>query len=588
MRIKRVVLVAVGNVVGLVVFLTLVHCASAPAASQSVRDTGAPCDTSASAIPSVVTMPATTTTVALTETTGTVSLCVQNGFIGPQMQTFSAYMYDDGSGPKLIPRVWKIPNSATITATLTNQLPQVQVTTSSGLVDQPTNLHFHGFNVSPGTNQPPYGDNVFLSLVPNKTPFAYSVPVPAAVSNVIQPSGMLWFHPHPHGFTELQVLGGLSGAVIVGDLINDHYAKSLANITEQTFLLKDFLPTGVPQPAVLPLNPPLPLLKTINGVTGGTISINQNETQLWDFANIGADAFFDLTIFETSTGTPVPFHVVAIDGNPTTSVLEMDDLFLNPGGRMQALVQFPTVGTGTYQLWHLNVGTGPWGDPNPAVQLASINVTASQTKPVAIPSQPDTADTRPSLATLQGQVTAWRQIDFEEDAPSAQTQNFYICGTTFDPAAAPDVVEPSAVEEWLITNNTPELHVFHIHQVDFIVEEINGVKPPFTGYQDTVTVPPLTTQNGTSTPGSVVVLIPFQIPGTFVYHCHILGHEDAGMMASICVKQNSSDDCPAPGLSNGGPPHIHAPGATYSGSVPQDCGVPSSTRPSWAVAQGKT
>jgi suppressor of ftsI len=95
------------------------------------------------------------------------------------------------------------------------------------------------------------------------------------------------------------------------------------------------------------------------------------------------------------------------------------------------------------------------------------------------------------------------------------------------------------VEEWTLLNATNELHVFHIHQLDFQVVEIDGEPQPFVGYQDTVNMPVQRPgPNGTTVPGSVVVRIPFTNPviaGKFVYHCHIMAHEDNGMMAVIEV-----------------------------------------------------
>jgi FtsP/CotA-like multicopper oxidase with cupredoxin domain len=80
-----------------------------------------------------------------------------------------------------------------------------------------------------------------------------------------------------------------------------------------------------------------------------------------------------------------------------------------------------------------------------------------------------------------------------------------------------------------ILNTSSERHVFHIHQLDFFVESINDDDPDEAGLRDVIDLP--CKQNGV--PGQVVLKIPFNDPtmvGNFVYHCHIVGHEDAGMM----------------------------------------------------------
>ena len=90
------------------------------------------------------------------------------------------------------------------------------------------------------------------------------------------------------------------------------------------------------------------------------------------------------------------------------------------------------------------------------------------------------------------------------------------------------------VEEWTLRNVSGERHVFHIHQLDFLVTAVNGQPVPPDSLNDVVDLP--YAQNGV--PGEVKVIIPFTDPimvGRFVYHCHIVGHEDAGMMANLVV-----------------------------------------------------
>jgi FtsP/CotA-like multicopper oxidase with cupredoxin domain len=90
-------------------------------------------------------------------------------------------------------------------------------------------------------------------------------------------------------------------------------------------------------------------------------------------------------------------------------------------------------------------------------------------------------------------------------------------------------VKLGAVEEWTIRNEADELHTFHIHQTPFQMVEINGVPQPPDDHRDIIDVP---------IGGEVKVIIPFTDPvivGRFVYHCHILSHEDKGMMATIEV-----------------------------------------------------
>ena len=102
----------------------------------------------------------------------------------------------------------------------------------------------------------------------------------------------------------------------------------------------------------------------------------------------------------------------------------------------------------------------------------------------------------------------------------------------FDPNRVDSTIEVGTIEQWTVNNASQELHAFHIHQIDFQVLEINGVPQPFVGRQDSVNVP--FQPDDASPPGQVKLLMDFRNPiieGRFVYHCHILEHEDGGMMA---------------------------------------------------------
>ena len=116
------------------------------------------------------------------------------------------------------------------------------------------------------------------------------------------------------------------------------------------------------------------------------------------------------------------------------------------------------------------------------------------------------------------------------------TNQFYINNQQYSPSAAPMFTAASGtVEEWTLENATLEVHAFHIHQVHFMVLDVNGVAQPL-GWTDTVTMP---YQNADGSPSVTHVLIDFRDPairGTFLFHCHLLEHEDGGMMAKIAVE----------------------------------------------------
>ncbi|WP_310568590.1 multicopper oxidase domain-containing protein [Gemmatimonas sp.] len=137
---------------------------------------------------------------------------------------------------------------------------------------------------------------------------------------------------------------------------------------------------------------------------------------------------------------------------------------------------------------------------------------------------------RPTPATLsRAQITKRITLSYTENAAGTK---FYINGKQFDPSRIDTDVSVGDVVEFTIVNQTTELHTFHIHQSDFLVTQVNGQSANSVSLQDNVNVSYMA--NGI--PGTVKVVVPFWDPvavGMFVYHCHILEHEDGGMMTTI-------------------------------------------------------
>ena len=117
---------------------------------------------------------------------------------------------------------------------------------------------------------------------------------------------------------------------------------------------------------------------------------------------------------------------------------------------------------------------------------------------------------------------------------SEGNKHFFINGKAFKMSDPPMfVVHTGTVEEWHIANVTTEIHAFHMHQIHFLVIKRNGVPVAHPYWQDTTVIPH---RQSPHTPGSLIVLMDFRDPiikGIFLFHCHILDHEDAGMMAKI-------------------------------------------------------
>ena len=411
-----------------------------------------------------------------------------------------------------------------------------------------TNIHFHGTNVAPVCGQ----DEVVNTLVQPGASFDYNVQIPAN-----EPPGLYWYHPHPHGFSEGQVQGGATGALIVNGLQN--VDASLAGLTERTFVIRDQL-----VPASESDDPNIPAWDiSINYVpvtypnyTPAMIQTNPGQQELWRVANTAADTILNLEYIVN--GTPQPVQVVAIDGYPIASGSSGQQsenetsILLGPGARAEFVVTTPNVGDQaqlTTQYWN----TGPDGDFDPMRPIASI---VSQNGVES--SSADGARSARKLPALAKKVKVTRFANLASATPVAQRNlyfsevlqdpsdpnsptNFYITEQGQQPALftmdqPPNIVVHSGtVEDWVVQNTAQEDHIFHIHQIHFQVLAINGQSVNDPAIRDTIDLP---YWSGSGAYPSVTLRMDFRDPnivGTFVYHCHILQHEDAGMMGEIQV-----------------------------------------------------
>jgi len=369
-------------------------------------------------------------------------------------------------------------------------------------LEESTNLHHHGSNVSPLDN----GDNVFVDIMPN-TRYRQKIVFPD-----VHPAGFLWYHPHMHGLVEAQIFGGMSGGLIVEGMLDPF--PQLSGIKERIMLLKDFQNIGGQIPSDN-IDSNAGTTRTVNGMVNPTLKIRPGETQFWRIGNVGADIYYRLKLDDHV------LYEIAADGNRHTELVPRDEILLPPASRAEVLIQGGR--RGIYQLGTLAFDTGPDGDQYPEVVLATLVSEGTAREPIQLP----TADQFPPVEDLREHpVAQHRTVQFSEDP---DTNQFYIDGKQFDPNRVDTQVKLGDVEEWTIENVTNEMHVFHIHQLDFQVVEIDGQPVPFVGRQDVVNLP---------VKSRVKVLIPFTNPvivGKFVYHCHIVAHEDSGMMATVEV-----------------------------------------------------
>jgi FtsP/CotA-like multicopper oxidase with cupredoxin domain len=394
-----------------------------------------------------------------------------------------------------------------------------------------TNMHFHGLNIAPTCHQ----DDVINTIIQSGDPaFQYNIQVPANDA-----PGMYWYHPHPHGYSTTQVNGGASGAIILeGNLQGTEGLPERVLVLRQMFQNPDsWLPgpnelTVNFQPATYPLAP------------SPIINVQNRQPEFWRVVNASTQAFLTLQIQFGST--PQQLQVLALDGIPLQAPIYQTEIDLPPAGRAEFIMPgLPTGQTGTFLT--LGYDSGPVGNPNPAQVLAGIvgGGAGKAANPAKHAVRPPTHPLR--FAGLGSATpTTTRSLYFSEQTigSNGPTQYFItVAGQKprvfhmDDPPAI--VTNIGAVEDWTIENHAGEAHAFHIHQLHFLVIAINGVPVQNPELLDTITIP---TWSGYGPYPSVTLRMDFRDPniaGTFVYHCHILDHEDAGMMAKIQVNPSN-------------------------------------------------
>jgi FtsP/CotA-like multicopper oxidase with cupredoxin domain len=441
--------------------------------------------------------------------------------------------------------------------------------TSGAMTSTSTNLHFHGLTVPAVCHQ---DDVLKTSISPTDPPFEYRFYIPAN-----EPPGLYWYHPHIHGFSKVQVLGGASGAMIIEGL--ERANKAVAGLPERVLVIRDqdLLNPNAPPSKFEPVVPKLLIDRDGDAANNGTgfgkpakdLSINfipvpypdyppakivmkPGEKQVWRVLNASAITYLNLAVLFNRV--PQQLGLVALDGVPLNTNGTLGDfvdwqthLAVPPGGRVEFIVEGPPKGTPGLFVTR-TVDTGPGGENDPNRALATI--TASDDAPATPSKFADSPEPLPppSLPWLGNVVPVrTRRLYFSEklldpNSPTSATE-FYLTvdGDTpvaFDPrSSTPNIVaKQGTVEDWIIENRSNELHAFHIHQLHFMLLDYMGrqVNEPFL--RDTVNVP---YYNGRRLVYPTVrVRMDFRDPntvGTFVYHCHLLEHEDNGMMGLIRV-----------------------------------------------------
>jgi FtsP/CotA-like multicopper oxidase with cupredoxin domain len=455
--------------------------------------------------------------------------------------------------------VYQAPNCGDTTVQFT---PPPSGITSTG---SSVNIHYHGTNVTPQCG----GDNVTRTLINSGSTFQYSFTFP-----LDEPPGLYWYHPHVHGLAERDLLGGATGALVVDGIQNVQPAVS--GLRQRLVVIRDQpqvqgLPEGpgncgvnVPFQDISVNYVPVDSNATFNSrgqLTGITFTpavlhMKAGETQFWRVVNSTADTILDLQVLYD--GVPQTLQIVGIDAVPVNSqegpqpgqLIPVTRFRLPVASRVEFLVRAPASGVRVAQLVTNNINTGPLGDCDPTRPVFNIQLASdSEATDDAVAAFTTLNTSQQRFGNASGAtVSTTRTFQFSEIQPS----QFFITQISagqqpvvFDNNNPPAVVTTQgSVEQWNIQNIAGENHEFHMHQIHFKVLsqdnfEANGAQPApgINGqFLDMIEVPFWVGKKNVAFP-QVELLMDFRGMdiGTFVYHCHILSHEDLGMMATIEV-----------------------------------------------------
>lgn len=475
----------------------------------------------------------------------------------------------------------------TITVTNNNSNPQggMQMSLNPPNCGGPTdatmyptslNIHYHGTNTSPTCGS----DEVIKTIINTGETFQYNVQFPTN-----EPPGLYWYHPHVHGNAEQALLGGSSGAIIVTGIENVQPAVS--GLPQQILVIRDQAQVqGIGESTGPCTSNNIPFQDiTVNNVpVDSNVDQNNNVTftpavlyyeredngqQFWRVTNSSADTILDLQL--NYDGVAQNLQIVGIDGVPVNSqdgtgigqMINVTDFRLPPASRVEFIVNLPSKSVNLAQLITNHIDTGANGDCDPTRPIFTL-LKGDDASRTSVPkfSHYDTSGQR-FRGLGNAPIAAYRTVYFDENLTTTPNQFYMVVQgqqeQVFNANAAPAIVaQQGTVEQWTVENHAQENHEFHFHQVHFQVQSennftLNGHSAPppvLNQYLDMIEVPGWDGNPNHAYP-NVVLLIDYRgsDTGNFVFHCHILNHEDLGMMNIIQVVNGSAKKVePGPNL----------------------------------------
>jgi bilirubin oxidase len=373
---------------------------------------------------------------------------------------------------------------------------------------QPSNIHWHGFAVEPDQDGSPFNP------VPPGGSVVYDFMVP------LGSAGTLWYHPHPHMVTHEQVYRGLAGLFLVrapGDPIPSSVEEKHVFITDLKLDSGNAIPTNT-MDEHLDGREGNHLL--VNGRERPKITIQPGRSQRWRIVNAT-----NARILRLALGGHT-FTLIGTDGGLLGAPVPMGEILLAPGERAEVIVTASAAPGTVSTLVALPYDRRRARTPGPSPQVDVLTLEYTRDAPTAGTPIPTTLRPIDDL----GRGRSLQRVTFSQRAGGPLGIEYMVNGGLFDMNRVDLTSRVGVVEEWEVTNTAGGDHPFHIHGGQFqIVSRTRGgatTVEPFLAWRDTFNM----------VAGEVVrfkMAQPFR--GKRVFHCHILEHEDHGMMGTLDV-----------------------------------------------------
>ncbi|QND64676.1 multicopper oxidase family protein [Mesorhizobium loti] len=387
---------------------------------------------------------------------------------------------------------------------------RVEITFANRIPEETSTIHWHGMPV------PSDQDGNPMDPVATGADRTYSFELPEGSA------GSYWYHPHPHGKTAEQVYRGLAGAFVVKpkvDPIPAAYGDTVLVFTDLRLAADGTMPDNT-------------MVDLMNGRVGDHVLVNgQKNPQVT--VPFGTKRRFRLYNATNARFLRLSFEasmtVIGTDGGLLETPITVDEILLSPAERLELIVSFDKPGPAT--LYTLDYDRGWMGAGRPAdAGLTLLTVNVSETPAEPVPPLPD----RLRPISRIGAPAVNRRFVFTETMAmnaSGMEMGFLINGAAFDMGRIDVVSKTGQVELWEIVNKADMDHPFHVHGTQFQVvdHERDGQvsKPAYLAWKDTVNV---------ARGETVRLLLRQDRPGPRMYHCHILEHEQLGMMGIVDVQ----------------------------------------------------